>query len=219
MDLEELPDWLSGPDLKVETRDSRSVLTGSAFERFKDAADAHQFATEILDRVNSLGPLLWSGYEPVTTGAVLSEGGHHHILMAVAAGRARVKGKVVVLRRDGTEVPPEPPPLSVLHLLRVATTDPVVDRVLMYLRPPDVTWADLYRALEAVEQDAGDVSSRGWAVASQRRLFRHTANNFGALGIDARHGHTKNPPPAHPMSLTQARSFVFEVVVKWLRTK
>jgi hypothetical protein len=218
LDLEELPEWLSSPDLRVHVRNGEYFLSGTELDRFTDAGDAHQFAVEVIEKLNALGQLLWSEFEPVRVGAVLSGSGRQVFAVGVAVARARVKGKATVVRADGTKVPPSYA-FAMFQAIQVASSDPVVARVLRFLQPPEITWSDLYRALEAIEEDAGDVSKRGWTSSTQRGRFRHTANSFSALGMDARHGTAKEQQPAKPMTLSEARALILGLATRWLQTK
>lgn len=83
-------------------------------------------------------------------------------------------------------------------------------------------WVKLYRILEIVGLDVGDLDSiavNGWATKAALRLFKHTANSPAAVGLDARHGAETTAPPKQPMTISEASALISSIVHAWLRSK
>jgi len=86
------------------------------------------------------------------------------------------------------------------------------------LRPED--WRLLYFVYEIIERRFRQPSEGGQGLrCSEEEIlrFRDTANSCQVLGIKARHGHTKRPPPANPMTFQEARALIHELLLAWVR--
>jgi hypothetical protein len=81
-----------------------------------------------------------------------------------------------------------------------------------------VSWWELYKALEVVQNNVGEIP-RAWASKAKVRLFERTANHQLAAGLDARHATSKKDPPPKPMPLDDARQLIRRVVSAWLAEK
>ena len=74
--------------------------------------------------------------------------------------------------------------------------------------------------LEVIEDAVGGektLTSKSWGRKSEVKLFKQTANSFRALGAEARHGTTSQPPPSKPMSLNQARDLIRQLLHDWFQ--
>jgi hypothetical protein len=84
----------------------------------------------------------------------------------------------------------------------------------------DVRWHDLYHVFEIVRAEVGDeICAQGWATKADVNRFKHTANDRGTIGREARHGHRRWNPPANPMTFDEARNLIHGIVRSWLRSK
>ncbi|WP_133066299.1 hypothetical protein [Acidovorax kalamii] len=125
-------------------------------------------------------------------------------------------------RRDANgQLVPIPPPVPLLvRLATLAQTDPIVAKVMRLVVMPDAgTWRGLVPIIEVIDHDAmlsgSSVVKKGWASKTQQKRFEHTASS-SAAGDASRHGHERFDPPANPMTLDEARSFVKMVMHAWI---
>lgn len=91
-----------------------------------------------------------------------------------------------------------------------------------YFSRGTLDWVNLYRIFEIVACDSGGldaINANAWATKASMKLFKHTANSPGALGLDARHGTETTQPPKQPMTISEARALVNSIVHAWLRSK
>lgn len=80
----------------------------------------------------------------------------------------------------------------------------------------------LYQVLDVLEEDLGCervLLARRWQPAERIGLFTHTANNYRALGLAARHGPTDWEPPTDPMTLGEAKQVIGGLLQQWLKHK
>lgn len=83
-------------------------------------------------------------------------------------------------------------------------------------------WVNLVRVVEVMEHDLGGqpvLIAQGFTSKADRSRFGHSANHHETAGDLARHGRSKDVPPAKPMSLSEARSYVDRIRQRWLKSK
>ena len=144
-------------------------------------------------------------------------------LSGTATGRSRVSGSLTVSYTEESKVviPPPPASKSIAAAVKSAMLDTKVNKALRLFGSAR-DWVDLYRVFEVIESDVGGekgLVSRGWITRKLASLFTSTANNPAAIGDAARHGHSNQPPPARPMTLTEARELIRRLLESWLQTK
>lgn len=106
--------------------------------------------------------------------------------------------------------------------LPLALHDRAVDNAMKIIGAGALDWVNLYRLFEIIAADAGGldgIDSAGWAPKSKMKLFKHTANSPGVIGLESRHGAEWTQPPAKPMKLSEARALLNTIVHAWLESK
>ena len=82
-------------------------------------------------------------------------------------------------------------------------------------------WYLLYKRLELVQLDLGGENkliNKKWVPESKIKLFKHTANCYKAIGIEARHYDNKIPPK-NPMTYPDAKKIVDKINLEWLEER
>ena len=82
-------------------------------------------------------------------------------------------------------------------------------------------WYLLYKRLELVQVDLGgetELINKKWVPESEIKLFKHTANCYKAIGIEARHYDSKKPP-SNPMTYSDAKKLIDKINLKWLEER
>lgn len=59
----------------------------------------------------------------------------------------------------------------------------------------------------------------GWTTKAAVERFTRTANSRGAIGGEARHGHSRFQPPKNPLSHKEAHDLVLALVRHWFAEK
>src|SRR5262245_12013504 len=104
---------------------------------------------------------------------------------------------------------------DVISLVTVAMENVRLLEALRYFAPSG-SWANLYKALEVVQDEiGGDIHRKGWASKRELDRFTQTANSTSAVGRDARHAKRRFTPPKRPMSLEEADELIRNVLMRW----
>ncbi len=163
----DLLDWHEGLnshfDPVVEKRTinaaDRFVLFSSRFSNRTGAAKVHEHAEVIVDGINGAMAILKRA-DRVTIGGVADFDSdppkiHGFARGVVMTGRSRMVATGVVLRADGTPVPPPPPqPSAAQHWLSLSQRSDHVADLLTYAARAD-NWFDIYKMIEAAIDLAG----------------------------------------------------------------
>jgi hypothetical protein len=225
-DLSALAQSLTGADINVSHDGQDYVLTSDRFEPDDDAATVRQKAEDIVAFLNGGCRLALDATQSIRVGAVhrRRDDGTRDIFVfpEPAVIRFRVIAPTVkVTHADGT-VEESHPADPVKQWSSLALSNHAVANVFRILSSGTLDWINLYRIFEIIATDAGGVdsiASNGWGTKASMKLFKHTANSPGALGLDARHGAETTQPPPTPMTISEARTLINSIAHAWLRAK
>ncbi|OQX10169.1 MAG: hypothetical protein BWK80_46020, partial [Desulfobacteraceae bacterium IS3] len=106
--------------------------------------------------------------------------------------------------------------------IRIANSDDNVATVLRLIGSKGSDWVNLYRIFEVIQKDVGrtdKIVSNGWATETSLKRFKHTANSPTSIGDEARHGKEPTSPPAKPMGIHEAKSFIENIIHNWFNSK
>ena len=82
-------------------------------------------------------------------------------------------------------------------------------------------WYLLYKRLELVQVDLGGENkliNKKWVPESEIKLFKHTANCYKAIGVEARH-YNNEKPPKKPMTYPDAKKIIDKINLEWLKER
>jgi hypothetical protein len=219
-DLEDLPLWFAGRDVRVEPYDNGfalvipSEIVGDSYEPVRALAE------EQLALINGIGRLLSSSFRPISLTDKLfgvdSAGAVRNTVVVVGSAEMRVKGgsvRVVI----GGEVQPDLAEGAASPLMRAASRSPRAHDALIIIGRPSLTWSELYLLFELVEAEVGGrMFELAWISRSDADLFTRTANSYRVLRSGGRHGKDRGDPPAQPMQHGLAVTLVCALVLAWL---
>ena len=207
-DLEALESDFATGDPKVFTDRNDRFVESSEIQGITDEAEAGERARQLVTMFN--GAMLaqhGNEFQPVQFGGLVTfnaQGGRDYYDRGTVVANFRIRGNA------GNR--PSSAPTWVGR-----RSDPAVATVLRILGRGELDWYDLYKVYETTKHDAGDAQVRQWAPRAE--LFRHTANNAGALGDEARHPELGWQAPKNPMTIEDARALVQSLAGHWLPTK
>ena len=226
-DLKHLAQYFTGDGLRIyeEGKTGQTLMVVEGFSIEADHADVLTAATEKVRVLSGVLKVARQAQTSLSVGGVMLrklDGTRHVYASVLVTLGVRAEIHAEVLRRDsnGQLVPvPEPAPLTV-RLGALAQTDPVVAKAMRMAVMPDAgTWRGLVPLFEVIDHDVmragSSVVKKGWASKTQQKRFEHTASS-SAAGDASRHGHERFDPPANPMTLDEARSFVQMVMHAWV---
>jgi len=126
---------------------------------------------------------------------------------------------LTVGRTDEEAVDSPPPPSRAEVLAALADRNERVADALRFYKRCD--WPNLYKAWEVVSDAAGgahELVNKSWATRRDQSRFTGTAQSRAELGDEARHASERYRAPKDPMTLDEARGFVWSVIEAWIRT-
>lgn len=225
-DLEDLPSLLRLPELSVTEDDGFYYLRSSEFDSLNSPGEVCERGRALIKLINGAAKLYRDSFQGIAEDGVIlveDDGKRHHYfyLEETLTIRSKTNAKVTVVKSDGTEFEyPIDQPSHLESWLRLAQKQKVVADALHFYR--EDSWISLYKVYEIVKEDVGggdQIANKGWATKSALNRFRHTAQSRAALGDYARHAVDKGKPPSQPMSFSEAKSLIRNVLMEWLITK
>lgn len=225
-ELDQLSQMVRAPDLHVTKQDDGYYLQAAAFDNLTDAGGVHALAKEMMPLLNGAAKLHFGEITPIDTDAVMSvdEQGQRQVTViafADAGIRFRLRGSATatVIGPDGVPLPS--PPSNIERWTTLGLQQVTVAHALRLLAYP-LSWSNLHKLLEVVEQDVGgerELKARQWVPKAEIDRFTATANNYSVLGDEARHAHRKWQPPKNPMTFGAAKALIGTILEHWLREK
>lgn len=226
-DLEELPKRFSSDRLSVREIGGSYFLVSDQFNALSEENEIYDMAETFIERINGIMKIVMGNYRPASIGAVvqIDKQGKEHRSIRIKPEpivvRVKTSGKVQIVTpgsqeehiQNGREIADEQ------FWAEAADKHNNVEKVLkLFIK--ELTWDILYKIWEVIEEDRGsDVFNKNWATEARVELFTQTANNYLAIGEDARHAHEKWDPPKNPMEINDARALIKTIAVSWLSEK
>lgn len=183
-------------------------LSSDRFQCLTDVNDVRSLASTMIESVNGLAKLqLATDAVQVDAPVFIGEDGKRtHFLSA--EGHVRSRGSLTIVGAD------TPSPLEIAQVMQ----DNQAAEALRFFGKRG-SWVDLYKTLEAVENDLGGERSlivRGWCTATQLKRFKRTAQSAGDEG---RHAPSTFQAPSNPMTLGEGESLIANILRQWLTEK
>jgi hypothetical protein len=219
---------VAGP-VEVWREGAEYFLSAPEFDGMVEPSEVHARGELWVQRLNGMGLLKFGGFRPISGGPLFRNGGVYILL-----GTGVIYLPTERLRAYVDYNPDRSPAMNVGITEVVASLPPVerwanvadryapdVDDALLLLtqavRRED--WRLLYVVYEIIEDHVG---ARRMGQLGESRAdinhFKHTANSRRALGTKARHGSSKNAPPAIPMTFRKAGGLVRRLLLAWMRS-
>ncbi len=221
-DLRDASLMFDSVDLEVVQTNDDFLLRSSQFNALSEATEVLARAVDLLRLVNGIAKTRSKAFEGLRIDCVVKDNpdGSQHICIPLAV-EARVIPEDEGVLSDGTPITADLP-ANVGKLVAATSQTDVVSRVLTIYGAIGDSWQGLYMVLDAIQEDAG--GERGllnskWLPTGDVKLLKQTANNYGAVGIDARHGFYGEPMRKKPMRIEDARQMIRAIVSAWLTSK
>jgi len=223
-DLAALARSMNDSDATIMFDNGEYFLTSERIADDAEPAIARARAQEIVEIISGAVRLALEAPEPIRVGAVhrRHDDGRRDFFLFPEPAVIQLRGfapTITITRADGTidEVKPSDP---IKDWTKLAFSNEAVSNVLRIFANGANDWVNLYRIFEIVCADVGgldDVATRGWGAKGSMKLFKHTANSPGVLGLEARHGAEDTLPPPKPMTIAEARALIAAIAHAWLR--
>jgi hypothetical protein len=220
--LKAATDCLMGSPYRISEKSGGMFVLLSDEFRTDQSPGALAKGDEVVTSLNAVLQALFPGMRPIKImGAAKTEGNVRRVSMyAVASGSYIVPPPVGAKRATHAESHPAVQLTS--RLIEAAKTDGELRRMTRLLANADPQWSDLYRIYEIIEASMGGedgIAQRGWMTKSDMERFRRTANHPAAAGDTARHGVSDCQPPAKPMPVRSAQTFIRNLGIRWIEDR
>lgn len=229
LDLQYLSRQLSSEEWSVSDKEGRYYLRSARFNSLTDARDVLDDAAEFLAVINGLANVQSSDFHAVELAGIarVEEGEKpptQFLFPKSISARIGMYGELTArkLGDTGDTTDSQRQPTVLESWLAIADQDPKVRKALRILGSQENNWGTLRKVYEVLEGDAGQptkIAKYGWADVEEIKRFIESASDPDASGDDAVHGYTKRPLHFSPMSLSEARSFIRDLLEKWIRSK
>jgi hypothetical protein len=220
-DLEDLAELLAEGDVRVVHDDAEDAyyLTSPEIDNPTDGTTFYDVAQRLLPRINGIGRVNKADFRPVQlTGRYGTPTGQHIVAAALSSElrlRAHAVGVVTGPHGQPTPNPPSPWP----DRFALAGTNSDVGEVLDIMGQTEpLGWVELYKVHEII-RDAiklNKIYKLKWVTKSDDRAFTGSADRPDVSGREARHARMPGLPPRRTMSIAEGRSFISNLVTKWL---
>jgi len=215
---------LRSPELNVTEDNGFYYLQSSEFDSLTSADEVRERGIALIKILNGAAKLCRDNFRDVAEDGITrveDDGSRHHYVYLEGAitMRAKVSAQVTVITSNGSQpAVDQPSPLE--SWFRLAQKHkPVADALHFYRED---SWINLYKVYEVIKDDVGGkhiVVNKGWVSEPDLSRFTQTAQSRAALGDYARHASEKYKPRAQQISLSEAKSLVKSILMKWLTTK
>jgi hypothetical protein len=221
-DLQDLADLLPSGDVRVVREGDAFYLTAPEIDDPPEEVKFYDAAACVLDRINGLGRVKNPSFRPVTLSGRYGEGESQHLVVTPSPAEIRIRttATVTLTKADGTVIPDEPSPWPGRFALAETNSD--VAKILEIMGSGEkLDWFDLFKIYELIDDALGSdtIVGHNWSTSAQDSAFRASANLAKVSGDAARHAVDKGSGyPKHTMTIDQGRSFISDLVTKWLGT-
>ena len=236
-DLDRLVELFPAGDIRVVKDGDEFYLAALEIDSEADGSKFYEVAPEVLQRVNGMARAMHpNDYRPVELVGRYQVGeNRHHVVLAdcaeareqampvtvvVGSGAIEARGRLTAVgtvTRSG-EPAPLPPPQGPKYLALAAQHSDVAE-ALTIMGNAEPNWVELYKVYEIIRDNIrpAKIEDKGWATKQEQSTFTGSANRPDVGGAYARHARTSGVPPVRIMSLQQARHFIGDLVVRWIK--
>jgi hypothetical protein len=208
--LEDLTPSFAGAVATIRKREGEWILESASFEPYESDEKLYQTAKELVSLMHWVLALYLGLYhEPLTIRALLRLTDDDKLI----ARRRYASMAVNVFTPARQGLPPTASGSLGTVLLSRAATDPAIKEALSLVGNAAINWSQVYDIIEFLG-GAHSIQQSGFAVTSETRRVRQTANHYRHLGNPK-----PCPLPPNPPTLDDARSFAIELLKKWIATR
>jgi len=223
-DLEDLPRLLHSPELAVSEKNGFYYLQSSEFESLTSSDEVRKRGIDLIDKLNGAAKLHRDNFQDVSEDVItrVEDDGrrnHYVCLEGTLTGRGKLRANATVISPDGTEKKVDQPTNIATWIDIAKKYKPVAD-ALHFSRQH--SWGTLYKVYEIIRDDVGGenaIIEKHRVSRGKLKRFTQTAQSREALGDYARHASKKYKPPAQPMSFSEAKSLIKDMLINWMQTK
>jgi hypothetical protein len=158
-------------------------------------------------------------FRPVKlSGKYTDSNGNAHFFVSVT-NEIRIRGSAAgfVLGPHGQPTPNPPSPWPDRFALAETNSD-IAEALEIMGRTEPLGWDELWKVFEIIREAVkpDTIVTLGWTNATDLESFKESANHPDVSGDEPRHARRPGQPQHRKISLAEGRSFVSDLVTKWL---
>jgi hypothetical protein len=221
--LAELSRFLNNSRIQIIKEEDSYFIFCQKWIDITDCEKVRKMAEKALEEINGIAKLLLGWHQPVKSDfnviAKIDEEGFKYESVRSCL-EIRRNPTIPLIFKDSNDMMRLYPDIFIPKFLNLAKDD-CVRHVIRLASFGFDEWYVLYCILETIEYDMGGHIK--WIDKKQKRRFDGTVQDLRLIGLQARHGYKqkilKSGPMLNPMTLYEARNFIWGTIIKWLNEK
>jgi hypothetical protein len=221
-DIEELARLFATGSVTVKKIEEHYYLQIPGWESSLEDSEALEAGKVALSRLNGIALLEIGNFRPPKIYGITKRDNLVTTISVAVHGAVRTKGHFNVrLLKDGVEVSKSQSPTFGETLLTMTDTNEFLERAVFLYGTVEHNWRGLYMVLDAIAESYGGpkkLLKQDFAAKFESDIenFKHHANSYRALGVEARHGLAKEEPPKKKMTLAEAQALIQDILKAWV---
>jgi len=214
--LEELSKYFTSEEIFILKEDNRYFLKSTCFKNIKYEYEARNKAEHLLTMINGATEFILYRKKPLkrmNLAIKINDNGSKSFSYSIPCfaniipkmKESKINERKQMLKKWVTK----------------SIEDDKITALFNFICSDSNKWYLLYKRLELVQLDLGGENkliNKKWVPESKIKLFKHTANCYKAIGIEARHYDNKIPPK-NPMTYPDAKKIIDKINLEWLEER
>jgi hypothetical protein len=213
--LEELSKYFTSKEIFIFKKDNRYFLKSTCFNNLKYDYEARNKAEHLIKSINGAAEFILYRKKPIKIHQTIkiNDDGSKSFIYSIPCSIniiPKMKESTINERKN-----------LLKEWITRSIEDDKIAILFEFICSDSYKWYLLYKRLELVQVDLGGETkliNKKWVPENEIKLFKHTANCYKAIGIEARHYNFKRPP-SNPMTYPDAKKLIDKINLKWLEER
>ena len=212
-DLQFIAVYLNSSELNIFNEKNSYYLESNKFDPIESSTDIKAIADNLIDILNGAAILYYPRFQRVTYRQIhrVNDDGKRQIF-----GFLTAQGPTTMYYGFSDDDD------TLSEWLEIGQKDDAVARAFTLYGALEHNWKNLYMVLDVIQEDLDrekNQTKQKWLEANKIKLFKRTANSYGAVGKEARHGKTSFKRPKKPMDIRDAQILLDSLLKEWIQHK
>jgi len=213
--LEELSKYFTSKEIFVFKKNNRCFLKSTYFNNLKYDYEARNKAEHLIKSINGAAEFILYRKKPIKIHQTIkiNDDGSKSFSYSIPCSV-----NIIPKMKDSTINERK---ILLKDWVTKSIEDDKIAAMFEFICSDSNKWYLLYKRLELVQVDLGGETiliSKKWVPEKEIKLFKHTANRYKAIGIEARHYDNKIPPKKS-MTYPDAKKLIDKINLKWLEKR
>ena len=222
-DFEKLSQILELSDIHIEKKENYIGLWSHQWDDINECKDFKKHAKSTFSAINGIAKLLLDFNHPINSNfnkiGIIDKEGIWKTSFKRSLTEITVRHQIPRTFKDKENVVEMDPATFFPKYLDLVMNNNNVKYVTKLVDFGFDDWRTLYTILEVIEDDMNGYENVTWLNKGDRKRFRGTSQDRDLVGLHARHGDIKVGKMKNPMTLGEARIFIWNAIIGWLNNK